>query len=109
MALTLGEKGALVQKEGGLAFCAGFDVEAIDTTGAGDTFAGYYLAERMKGKQIEEALKTACAAAALAVVKEGTISAIPIYAYVQNFLKNTSEKRQVVFHSQKVDAVRTIG
>ena len=50
--------------------------EAVDTTGAGDTFTGYFIASMILGKTPEEALKTA-AAAALSVTRHGAAESIP--------------------------------
>ncbi|TIC23654.1 Ribokinase-like protein [Wallemia mellicola] len=57
-------------------------VNAIDSTGAGDTFAGYFTACRMKMQTVdtstmELALRNAMGAAALAVTKSGAMEAIP--------------------------------
>ncbi len=54
---------------------AGFRVEAIDTTGAGDTFNGalaVFLPEGLPG-----AVRKACAAAALSVTKLGAQGGMP--------------------------------
>jgi ribokinase len=52
-------------------------VEAVDTTGAGDTFAGYFLAERLNGAAVEDALRLACRAAAVCVQRPGAAASIP--------------------------------
>ena len=52
-------------------------VKAVDTTGAGDTFTGYYIAAVIEGKSAIEALTFATNAAALAVMKAGAANAIP--------------------------------
>ena len=61
-------------------------VDAIDTVGAGDTFCGFLAASLSEGKSLEEALKIACAAGALACTKEGAQPAIPIRNDVMNAL-----------------------
>ena len=50
---------------------------AVDTTGAGDTFTGYFIASMVQGKTPEEALKTAAAAAAVSVTRHGAAESIP--------------------------------
>ena len=75
--LTLGAKG--------LQFLWGdqrFDLPAVaadvvDTTCAGDTFVGYYLAGRQRGLDDVDALKQAARAAAITVSRLGAIDAIP--------------------------------
>jgi len=68
-------------------FQPAFKVEAVDTTGAGDTFAGYFAAARDRGMPPAEALRLASAAAALKVTRAGTADAIPDLAEVELFLK----------------------
>ena len=62
------------------------DVTALDTTGAGDTFAGYFLAALDGGVDAGFAIERAAAAAALMVTKKGTAEAIPSLTEVENFL-----------------------
>lgn len=90
--LTLGEKGVYFQKGEKRIFQESFPVAVKDTTAAGDTFTGYYLAEKMRGKTPEECLETACAAAALAVTKKGAVPSIPKQAEVLAFLKTRKDE-----------------
>ena len=71
LAVTLGEKGALVD---GVFFPA-FPARAVDTTGAGDSFWGAYLFALLRG--LPEPGRFACAAAACCVEKRGAIPAMP--------------------------------
>lgn len=75
--LTLGAQGALCRGEDGLRRAAGERVEAVDTTAAGDTFIGYYLAARADGRGVDDALRRACRAAALCCTRPGAMDAIP--------------------------------
>jgi ribokinase len=52
-------------------------VPVVDTTGAGDTFMGYYIAAREKRCSVTEALGVACKAAAIAVSRSGAMQSIP--------------------------------
>lgn len=63
-----------------------FPVVAVDTTAAGDSFAGYLAGALAGGSTHQEALRTANAAGALAVTKPGASSSIPSAAEVQEFL-----------------------
>ncbi|CUH64960.1 Ribokinase [Thalassovita gelatinovora] len=58
----------------------GFDailVDPVDTTGAGDTFTGYFLAGIDRGMSTDEAIGLAIKAAALMVTRQGTADVIP--------------------------------
>ncbi len=52
-------------------------VEAVDTTGAGDTFTGYLVAGLDRGLNIEQSILLATRAAALMVMRHGTSDVIP--------------------------------
>jgi ribokinase len=55
----------------------------VDTTAAGDTFIGYFLAARAEGRQADDALYFASIASALCVAKPGACDAIPARADVE--------------------------
>lgn len=63
-----------------------FKVSPVDTTGAGDTFTGYFAAALDQGADIPAALRLASAAAALKVTRAGAGDAIPTRAEVEAFL-----------------------
>ncbi|WP_265502060.1 ribokinase [Paracoccus beibuensis] len=63
-----------------------FKVEPVDTTGAGDTFAGFFAAALDEGQDVAKALRLASAAAALQVTRPGAGDAIPSRAEVEAFL-----------------------
>ncbi|RNF34851.1 ribokinase [Paracoccus methylarcula] len=65
-----------------------FPVDPIDTTGAGDTFAGYFAAALDRGNAVPEALRLASAAAALKVTRAGAGDAIPSRDEVRVFLSD---------------------
>ena len=75
--LTLGEKGAHYADSNQRLFQAAFKVPVVDTTAAGDTFTGYFLAAFARDEPIEKCLGDACRAAALCVTKAGAASSIP--------------------------------
>jgi ribokinase len=60
-------------------------VDAVDTTGAGDTFTGYLLAGLDRGLPTEQAISLATRAAALMVTRRGTADVIPDLREVQDF------------------------
>ena len=63
-----------------------YKVKAVDTTAAGDTFCGYFLSGITKGREIPEILKTASAASAIAVSRNGAAPSIPEYDEVETFV-----------------------
>ena len=75
--VTLGADGAIQAGPQGRVRSAGRRVTPVDTTAAGDTFLGYYLAGRSREISIAESLDTACRAAALCVTRPGAIDSIP--------------------------------
>lgn len=83
--LTLGGDGVRYGK-GQDRFSHGiFKVPVVDTTAAGDTFCGYFLACLAKGMEPREALRTASMASALAIGVKGAAVSIPTWEEVQTF------------------------
>ena len=85
--LTLGENGAYYFDAKSCVYQKSYDVEAVDTTGAGDTFSGYFLAGLVQGRGIEENLRSASMAAALAVSRHGAAPSIPALQEVNEILE----------------------
>lgn len=63
-----------------------FKVNAVDTTAAGDTFCGYFLAALCAEKSVETALREASAASAMAVSAKGAAPSIPVHRAVEEWL-----------------------
>lgn len=72
-----GGKGALVATPDGREDIAAHPVNAVDATGAGDTFAGAFLARRLAGDDVFAAARYANAAAALKTEDYGAVAPIP--------------------------------
>lgn len=85
--LTLGKEGAVYMDKDTRCHHSIFPVETVDTTGAGDTFTGYFLTSMLEGLPAEEGLKLASAASAIAVSRMGAASSIPTRKEVEDFLK----------------------
>lgn len=75
--LTLGAQGAILFHESKKIYQAAYLVEPIDTTAAGDTFTGFYLAETARGSSVNLALDRAAKAAAIATTRRGAATSIP--------------------------------
>ncbi|MGJ8529009.1 ribokinase [Maritalea sp.] len=88
--VTKGSKGASYKQGDQQYEVSSFKVDAVDTTGAGDTFTGYFLARLDLGDDPETALKIASAAAAIQVTRPGAADAIPPIKEVFEFLEYQS-------------------
>lgn len=85
--ITLGKFGALLINQHTYQFFAPYEVEAVDTTGAGDTFnAGLARCISLK-MPIDEAIKYAIVASALSVTKPYVMDAIPTHDEICKVLK----------------------
>jgi len=84
--IRAGAQGCLVRlAEGGIRVIPGFEVDAIDTNGAGDTHIGAFVSALSRGMLPCEAARYANAAAALSVTRHGGSSA-PSDEEIQQFL-----------------------
>ncbi len=75
--VTAGAAGAAYAGPGDPASVPGFPVQAIDTVGAGDTFVGALATALGAGAPPADAVRAACAAAAVATTRPGTQGAMP--------------------------------
>lgn len=83
--LTVGEHGVHYRCGDAFASHGIYPVQVVDTTAAGDTFCGYFLAGLAKGLDIPEVLYHASLASSLAVSRHGASSSIPTWEEVQAF------------------------
>ncbi|MFF1876689.1 ribokinase [Leifsonia sp. NPDC058230] len=76
--MTRGPLGVIAAQDGQIIHeLSGEPVKAIDTTGAGDTFAGYFVAMLASGRELGEALAIASRAAGISVTRHGASTSIP--------------------------------
>ena len=76
--LTLGAQGVLcIDRDGSEYSCGIYDVPVVDTTAAGDTFTGFFLAEIIESGDIQKALERASIASGIAVSRKGASPSIP--------------------------------
>ncbi len=61
-----------------------FPVKPVDTTAAGDTFTGFFLASLFRGEDVQTALRVAARAASIAVSRAGATSSIPMISEVRD-------------------------
>ena len=85
--LTLGKDGAKYAEGDVTYYQPVFKVQAVDTTAAGDTFTGYFLAGLIDGMAIPDVLKMSAKASSIAVTRKGAVQSIPMKEEVQEALK----------------------
>jgi sugar/nucleoside kinase (ribokinase family) len=84
--VTQGAEGCTVYDENGSQAVAGFSVEEIDPTGAGDCFDAGFLAGWLAGTNPIKAAELANACGALAVTKQGPMAGAEEFRNVQTFM-----------------------
>ena len=77
LCVTLGEHGAMVLDGDRLYQEPAFSVHAVDTTGAGDVFRGGFIYALLHGQPMDQALRTANAAAAVSCTRLGALNGVP--------------------------------
>lgn len=82
---TFGKNGSMYFDKDNLINQDSFKVDAVDTTGAGDTFTGYFVTYFYKGEKITKCLEVAAKASALSVTKKGASISIPSHEAVLKF------------------------
>jgi len=87
VAVTLGAAGCFaIDKDGGKFEQPGFEVKAVDTTGAGDVFHGAYIRGLIESWDLHRVIEFACAVAAIKCTKPGGREGIPSMAEAMAFL-----------------------
>ncbi len=76
--ITLGKRGSVYVDKDLQIRQSAFSAETVDTTAAGDTFVGYFVAELSRGKSPADALRTASMASAITVSRPGAAPSIPL-------------------------------
>ena len=77
LVLTLGEEGSVYVDKDCKIYQGIYPTEVVDTTAAGDTFTGYFIAGLVEGMDIKSALRQASKAASITVSKKGASPSIP--------------------------------
>lgn len=86
--LTLGKKGSIFKSEKDMLFQPSYCGTVKDTTGAGDTYTGFFIANYIKGVSPQECMRIAAMASTLQISRDGAAIAIPTKQEVLNALKN---------------------
>ena len=85
--LTLGSEGSVCISGDEYVEQSIYKVKTVDTTAAGDTYTGYFIAGILNGKMIKEAMDTASKASAIAVSRQGAAPSIPCLEEVEEYKK----------------------
>ncbi len=93
--LKLGARGCAIYTNEREIVCPAFDVEAKDTTGAGDCFVAGFLAARQRGASLAEAGQFANAVAALSVQRIGAVEGVLPLAETQAWMRTASPRKGV--------------
>ena len=88
-AVTVGEAGVLIARDGAIDTQPGFHVPVVDTLGAGDVWHGAFVLALAEGANESAACRFASAAAAVKVQRAGGRSGAPTRAEVESLLERT--------------------
>ena len=99
--ITLGKNGCVYQAKDEMIHHPVYEVNAVDTTAAGDTFTGYFVSCVSRGESIANALKRASCAAAIAVSRSGAATSIPTASEVDELI-DTMNIRIIDFNSKRI-------
>jgi len=90
--VKMGERGGFYMSKEESFFFPSFNVNPVDTTGAGDTFNGSLASALFLGINMKDAIKYASAASAISVTRKGAATSSPLKEEIINFLEEKGEK-----------------
>jgi len=88
--VTLGAAGSIWSSSETVGFQPAFEVDAVDTTAAGDAYCGAFTAAVAEGVALPQAIRFAAAAGALACTAKGAQPSLPARAQIEHFLESRS-------------------
>jgi sugar/nucleoside kinase (ribokinase family) len=86
LCVTLGDQGAMALDARGIHYAPAFEVDAVDTTGAGDVFRAGFIFALLGGRPTEDILRFANAAAAVSCTRLGALGGIPSLQEVETLV-----------------------
>jgi sugar/nucleoside kinase (ribokinase family) len=86
--VKLGGRGCMVVSADNEFECPAFNVPVVDTTGAGDCFAGAFLAARLRGLSYPQSARFANAVGALAIQKLGAIEGVRSFEETEEWIRS---------------------
>ncbi len=109
--LTLGSKGCIYLENGTRYRRYAYKTDVVDTTAAGDTFTGYFVAGICDGIDTENNLKLASAAAAITVSRMGAAPSIPcrdeVLSKLRSLKSGDSDSKSEHLRRQMIDYVES--
>jgi sugar/nucleoside kinase (ribokinase family) len=84
--VKLGGRGCAVYGPGPVVECPAFQVPVVDTTGAGDCFAGAFLAALLRGRSFADAAKFANAVGALTIQQLGAVEGVRSFKETEDWM-----------------------
>ena len=82
--VTLGSAGSMAfAPDGDCARQEAFRVKAVDTTAAGDTYTGYFIAGLIAGMPLQACMRRASRASSISVTRPGAADSIPVFEEVE--------------------------
>ncbi len=89
--IKLGSRGSILYDGTYYHLVTAYDVDAVDTCGAGDIYAGVLVAEYLKNGDIRSAMEYANAGAAISVTRRGSVGSIPHSAEITKVVNDNTE------------------
>jgi sulfofructose kinase len=86
LCVTLGARGAMALDGDRVRYAPGFEVETVDTTGAGDVFRGGFIYATLQGWPVDMVLRFANATAAVSCTRLGAMNGVPTLDEVKALL-----------------------
>jgi ribokinase len=84
--VTLGRKGSMYVTTSGVIAVRAYEVNAVDTVGAGDCYCGVLAASVAQGMAMAPAMRRASAAAAISTTRKGAQPSMPTRVEIEEFL-----------------------
>jgi sulfofructose kinase len=104
-AATLGTDGVLAWDRTKFHYCPAFEVNPVDTTGAGDVFHAAFAYSLLRGDDLGRLLEFSCAAAGLSCMGIGARGGIATLAEIDGLIRK-GRRRPVAFTQEQLEAAR---
>src|SRR5262249_50599907 len=106
LCVTLGAQGAVLLDGDRFHHQPAFQVDAVDTTGAGDVFRGAFIAALLRGEKPEEMMRFANAAAGVSCTKLGAINGVPTVEETMRLMQTMGGREDAALSRQKAQGRR---